>query len=124
MVESGSLGEPPLTNVAELRQEKSYLKARKRCWEIAGWVTVGYMQGTRIAVVLKMVCSRLVWEEGAHRKYPGRAKVPVEALARLAVGNCSIAAAAAVDVAVDVEPAAAAVLVVAAVLVADVEGQE
>jgi hypothetical protein len=58
MVESGSLGEPPSTNVAGMRQEKSYLKERMRCLEIAGWVTVGYMQGMRIVVVLKMACSR------------------------------------------------------------------
>jgi hypothetical protein len=79
-----------------------------------------------------------VLEEDAHRKYLEHAKVPVEALARLAAGDCSIAAAAAAVVAVvvvaapavaaaDVEPAAAvvaaadaAVLVVAAV----VEAQE
>jgi hypothetical protein len=80
-----------------------------------------------------------VLEEGAHRKYPERAKAPVEALARLAAGDCSIAAAAAVVVAApavaaaDVEPAAAAVVVVAAaaaaaadaaVLAAAVEAQE
>ena len=54
-------------------------------------------------------------EEDAHRKYLEHAKVPVEALARLAAGDCSIAAAAAAVVAAD-----AAVLVVAAV----VEAQE
>jgi hypothetical protein len=61
-------------------------------------------------------------EEGDHHKYPGRAKVPVEALASLAAGDCSIVAAVAgvvepavvVAVGVDaagvvVEPAAAAV---------------
>jgi hypothetical protein len=40
-------------------------------------------------------------EEGDHHKYPGRAKVPVEALASLAAGDCSIVAA----VAGVVEPA-------------------
>jgi hypothetical protein len=50
-------------------------------------------------------------EEGDHHKYPGRAKVPVEALASLAAGDCSIVAA--VDAAV-VEPA---VVVVAAAAV-------
>ena len=49
-------------------------------------------------------------EEGDHHKYPGRAKVPVEALASLAAGDCSIAAA----VAGVVEPAV--VVVVAAVV--------
>ncbi len=76
-------------------------------------------------------------EEDAHRKYLEHAKVPVEALARLAAGDCSIAAAAAAVVAVvvaapavaaaDVEPAAAAVVAAdAAVLVvaAVVEAQE
>ena len=99
--------------MAELTQEKSYLKARKRCWEIAAWVTVGYMQGMRIVVVSRMACSRLGLEEGAPQKYPGRAKVPVEVLARMAVVSCSIAAVAAdaadaADVAV-AEPVAAGV---------------
>lgn len=49
-------------------------------------------------------------EEGDHHKYPGRAKVPVEALASLAAGDCSIAAA----VAAVVEPAVVVVVVVAA----------
>jgi hypothetical protein len=54
-------------------------------------------------------------EEGDHHKYPGRAKVPVEALASLAAGDCSIAAA----VAAAVEPAVvAAAAVDAAVAVA------
>ena len=54
-------------------------------------------------------------EEGDHHKYPGRAKVPVEALASLAAGDCSIAAAAAAVV----EPAVvAAAAVDAAVAVA------
>jgi hypothetical protein len=56
--ESGNLEGLPLTNVAGMRQEKSYLKALKRYWEIAGWVTAGYMQGKRIAVVSRMACSR------------------------------------------------------------------
>jgi hypothetical protein len=58
-------------------------------------------------------------EEGDHHKYPGRAKVPVEALASLAAGDCSIVAAvAAVEPAV-VEPAVvAAAAVDAAVAVA------
>jgi hypothetical protein len=55
-------------------------------------------------------------EEGDHHKYPGRAKVPVEALASLAAGDCSIVAA--VEPAV-VEPAVvAAAAVDAAVAVA------
>jgi hypothetical protein len=46
-------------------------------------------------------------EEGDHHKYPGRAKVPVEALASLAAGDCSIAAAVVVAaVAVDAAVAA------------------
>jgi hypothetical protein len=49
-------------------------------------------------------------EEGDHHKYPGRAKVPVEALASLAAGDCSIVAA----VAGVVEPAVVVVVVVAA----------
>jgi hypothetical protein len=55
-------------------------------------------------------------EEGDHHKYPGRAKVPVEALASLAAGDCSIVAAVAgvvepavvVAVAVGVDAAVAA----------------
>lgn len=54
-------------------------------------------------------------EEGDHHKYPGRAKVPVEALASLAAaGDCSIVAAVAgvvepaVVVAVGVDAAVAA----------------
>jgi hypothetical protein len=46
-------------------------------------------------------------EEGDHHKYLGRAKVPVEALASLAAGDCSIVAA----VAGVVEPAVVAVVV-------------
>jgi hypothetical protein len=130
--------------VAELTQEKSYLKEQKRCWEIAAWVTVGYMQGMRIVVVSRMACSRLGLEEGAPHKYPGRAKVPVEVLARMAVASCSIAAvaadaadaavaepvaAAAVDVAVAVDVAADvavdfAAAAVAAAVVAVAEAQE
>jgi hypothetical protein len=110
--------------VAELTQEKSYLKEQKRCWEIAAWVTVGYMQGMRIVVVSRMACSRLGLEEGAPHKYPGRAKVPVEVLARMAVASCSIAAVAAdaadaADAAV-AEPVAAAAVDVAVDVAADV----
>jgi hypothetical protein len=120
MVESGSLVVLPLTNVAELRREKFYLKARKRYLEIAEWETVGYMRGKMIAVVLRMACSRLELEEGAHHKYLGRAKVPAEALASLVAEDCSVAAAAAaVAVVVVVAPvvAAAAAADVAAGLV-------
>jgi hypothetical protein len=109
MVESGSLVVLPLTNVAELRREKFYLKARKRYLEIAEWETVGYMRGKMIAVVLRMACSRLELEEGAHHKYLGRAKVPAEALASLVAEDCSVAAAAAaVAVVVVVAPVVAA----------------
>jgi hypothetical protein len=115
----------PSTNVAEMRQEKFYLKARKRRWEIAGWwVTVEYRRGTRIAGVSRRACSRLELEEDALHKYPGRAKEPVEALARLAAGNCSIAAAGPVVVAlagaVAVAPDVAADAAADAVAVADV----
>ena len=105
MVENGSLVVLPLTNVAELRQGKFYLEARKRYLGIAESEIVGYMQGMTIVVVSMMACSRWGLEEGDHHKYPGRAKVPVEALASLAAGDCSIAAA----VAGVVEPAAAGV---------------
>jgi hypothetical protein len=114
MVESGSLVVLPLTNVAELRREKFYLKARKRYLEIAEWETVGYMRGKMIVVVLRMACSRLELEEGAHHKYLGRAKVLAEALASLVAEDCSIAAAAVVAPVVVV---AAAVVDVAAGLV-------
>ncbi len=107
----------PSSNVAELRQEKFYLKARKRCLEIAGLGTGGYKRGMRIAVVSKRACSRLELEEDALHKNPGRAKVLVEALARLAAGNCSIAAAAVALVVALV--AAVAVDVVAADVAAD-----
>ena len=57
-------------------------------------------------------------EEGAHHKYLGRARLPVEALASLVAEDCSIAAAAAVVVAlaaaVGVDVAAADVVVVGA----------
>jgi hypothetical protein len=57
-------------------------------------------------------------EEGAHHKYLGRAKAPVEALASLVAEDCSIAAAAVVVVAlaaaVGVDVAAADVVVVGA----------
>jgi hypothetical protein len=72
-------------------------------------------------------------EEGAHHKYLGRAKAPVEALASLVAEDCSIAAAAVValaaavgvdvaaDVAADVVVVGAAALVVGAELAAAVE---
>ena len=70
-------------------------------------------------------------EEGAHHKYLGRAKVPVEALASLVAEDCSIAAAAVVvalaaavgvGVAADVVVVgAAAAFVVGAELAAAVE---
>jgi hypothetical protein len=109
MIENGSLVVLPLTNVAELRRGKFYLKARKRYLEIAESEIVGYMQGMTIVVVSMMACSRWELEEGDHHKYPGRAKVPVEALASLAAEDCSIAAAVAVEPAAVVVDAAAAV---------------
>jgi hypothetical protein len=64
-------------------------------------------------------------EEGAHHKYLGRAKAPVEALASLVAEDCSIAAAAVVAlaaaVAADVVVVGAAALVVGAELAAAVE---
>ena len=70
-------------------------------------------------------------EEGAHHKYLGRARLPVEALASLVAEDCSIAAvvvalaaAVGVGVAADVVvvgAAAAAALVVGAELAAAVE---
>jgi hypothetical protein len=134
MVESGSLVVLPWTNVAELRQEKFYLKARKRYLEIAEWETVGYMRGKMIVVVLRMACSRLELEEGAHHKYLGRAKVLAEALASLVAEDCSIAAAVVAPVVVVAAADAAAGLVVVVVaepvaaavelVVAVVEAQE
>jgi hypothetical protein len=58
MVENGSLVVLPLTNVAELRQGKFYLKARKRYLGIAEWEIVGCMRGMMIAVVSMMACSK------------------------------------------------------------------
>jgi hypothetical protein len=120
MVESGSLVVLPSSNVAELRQEKFYLKARKRCLEIAGSGTGGYKRGMRIAVVSKRACSRLELEEDALHKCPGRVKVLVEALARLAAGNCSIAAAAAVALVVALVAAVAVDVAAVDVAAADV----
>jgi hypothetical protein len=58
MVENGSLVVLPLTNVAEPRQGKFYLEARKRYLGIAESEIVGYMQGMTIVVVSMMACSR------------------------------------------------------------------
>jgi hypothetical protein len=58
MVENGSLVVLPLTNVADLRQEKFYLMARKRYLGIAESEIVGCMQGMTIVVVLMTACSR------------------------------------------------------------------
>jgi hypothetical protein len=66
-------------------------------------------------------------EEGAHHKYLGRAKAPVEALASLVAEDCSIAAAAVVAVVAlavagaDVAAAGVVVVAVAAALVVAVE---
>jgi hypothetical protein len=67
-------------------------------------------------------------EEGAHHKYLGRAKAPVEALASLVAEDCSIAAAAVVAVvalavagAADVAAAGVVVVAAAAALVVAVE---
>lgn len=111
----------PLMNAAGLKRGKSYLKARKMYSEIAEWEIVGYTRGTRIVAVLMMACSKKGLEEGAHHKYLGRAKVPVEVLANLVAENCSIAAAAVVALAaaaVGVDVAADVVVVVAAAALA------
>ena len=71
-------------------------------------------------------------EEGAHHRYPGRAKVPVEELANLAAAAVAPAAVvvdvvAALGLVVATEPAgaaAAAVVVVAAAVVEPVAGSE
>jgi hypothetical protein len=101
MDENDSLAVLPLMNVAELKQGRFYLRARTRYLEIAEGETVGYMLGMMIVVVLMMVCSRWVLEEGDRHKYPGHAKVAVEALASLTAGDYSIAAVAEPAVAVD-----------------------
>jgi hypothetical protein len=85
----------PLTNATGLWQERSCLKARKKCWEIAAWVTVGCMRGTTIAVALKMACSRSGLVEDALHKYLGRVEVLVEGLESLTAGHYSFVAAAA-----------------------------